>query len=132
MDVTQFCYGREMHDDDAGPNRNETEGPRLLKMLADQKYTGATNHYGMCLFTGSGVETNHREAMKYFKQAANENNGWSFSALGICRLLKLGCCVNRTEAKESFKLSADLGDGIREFNYGLLLSDDLRNESEER
>jgi TPR repeat protein len=67
VNVAQFLYGGYPHDDDAGPSGNESEGARLLKMLADQKYTGATYHYGMCLFTGSGVETNHIEAVKYFK-----------------------------------------------------------------
>jgi TPR repeat protein len=55
------------------------------------KVRRAIYRYGLCLFTESGVETNHIEAVKYFKEAANEKDGSCFSALGICSLFGFGC-----------------------------------------
>lgn len=58
-------------------------------MSADQGNAGAPYRYGLCLFSGSGVEQNKPEAARFLKMSADNGNAGAEVEVSVSLVMEL-------------------------------------------
>jgi TPR repeat protein len=91
-------------------------------LAADQNHAEAQFLYGICLFTGKGVDVSWVESAQYFKLAADQNHAMAQFLYGIRLGEGHGVEVNLGESVKYLKLAADQNCAGAQLNYGVCLA----------